>query len=77
MIEFVNTKLFPHLTGFHLTATNADTLEYKIGEILSEIINKFRLGYALSFNTQAQKHELSNLYETRIKKIGNAGRNWG
>jgi type I restriction enzyme M protein len=87
LIEFVNTKLFPYLKGFHLTATNADTLEYKIGEIFSEIINKFRSGYVLrdvleiadnlSFNTQAQKHELSDLYETRIKKMGNAGRNGG
>jgi len=87
LIEFVNAKLFPYLKGFHLTASNADTLEYKIGEIFSEIINKFRSGYilrdvleiadGLSFNTQAQKHELSDLYETRIKKMGNAGRNGG
>lgn len=31
----------------------------------------------LSFNTQAQRHELSQLYETRIRRMGNAGRNGG
>lgn len=31
----------------------------------------------LSFNTQAQRHELSELYETRIRRMGNAGRNGG
>lgn len=49
--------------------------------------NKFRSGYmlrdvlevvdSLSFNTQAQRHELSQLYETRIRRMGNAGRNGG
>ena len=32
---------------------------------------------ALSFNTQASRHELSQLYETRIRRMGNAGRNGG
>lgn len=87
LIEFVNAKLFPYLKGFRQSAPNAATIEYKVGEIFSEIINKFRSGYilrdvleiadGLSFNTQAQKHELSDLYETRIKKMGNAGRNGG
>ena len=87
LIEFVNTKLFPYLKDFRQSAPNAATIEYKVGEIFSEIINKFRSGYilrdvleiadGLSFNTQAQKHELSDLYETRIKKMGNAGRNGG
>ncbi len=31
----------------------------------------------LRFNTQAEKHELSDLYESRIKRMGNAGRNGG
>ena len=31
----------------------------------------------LTFQTQQQKHELSDLYETRIKNMGNAGRNGG
>ncbi|MFV1463232.1 N-6 DNA methylase [Phaeobacter sp. JH57H2] len=87
LIEFVNARLFPYLKDFRQSAPNAATIEYKVGEIFSEIINKFRSGYilrdvleiadSLSFNTQAQKHELSDLYETRIKKMGNAGRNGG
>ena len=32
---------------------------------------------ALDFGTQAQRHELSELYEQRIKRMGNAGRNGG
>ena len=31
----------------------------------------------LEFKSQKQKHELSDLYETRIKNMGNAGRNGG
>ncbi|MEZ5448076.1 MAG: N-6 DNA methylase [Thiolinea sp.] len=31
----------------------------------------------LRFGTQAEKHELSHLYETKIKNMGNAGRNGG
>ncbi|MBY5934090.1 type I restriction-modification system subunit M [Tateyamaria omphalii] len=87
LVAFVNDELFPYLKAFRASASSADTLEYKIGEIFSEIINKFRSGYtlrdvleivdALSFNTQAEKHELSDLYESRIKRMGNAGRNGG
>ena len=87
LIDFVNRELFPYLKGFRQTATSPDTLEYKIGEIFSEIINKFRSGYTLRdvlevvdglhFNTQKAKHELSELYESRIKRMGNAGRNGG
>ena len=60
---------------------------YKIGEVFTELRNKFRSGYilrdvleqvdGLSFNTQAERHELSQLYETRIRRMGNAGRNGG
>ncbi len=87
LIDFVNRDLFPYLKRFRETATSPDSLEYKIGEIFSEIINKFRSGYALrdvlevvdllNFNTQKAKHELSDLYESRIKRMGNAGRNGG
>jgi len=87
LIAFINDDLFPYLARFRQSATGPDTIEYKIGEIFTEIINKFRSGYilrdvleiidGLSFNTQAAKHELSDLYETRIKKMGNAGRNGG
>lgn len=87
LIDFVDKKLFPYLQGFRERAENPDTVEYKIGEIFSEIKNKFRSGYSLRdalelidglrFRSQVEKHELSDLYETRIRKMGNAGRNGG
>lgn len=87
LIEFVNTALMPYLRGFKTTAPSPDTVEYKIGEIFTEVRNKFQNGYMLrdalglidqlTFGSQAQKHELSDLYETRIKNMGNAGRNGG
>jgi len=87
LIAYVNEELFPYLKGFKQRATNPDTIEYKIGEIFSEIKNKFNSGYtlrdvvelmdALHFGSQDQKHELSALYEEKIKRMGNAGRNGG
>ena len=87
LIDFVNGKLFPYLKKFKESTDDADSLDYKIGEIFSEIVNKFRSGYSLrdaleiigqlNFGSQQAKHELSDLYETRIKRMGNAGRNGG
>ncbi len=87
LIEYVSDELFPYLRGFRQRATGPDTVEYKIGEIFSEIKNKFQSGYSLrdaleyidelSFGSQEQKHELSELYEAKIKNMGNAGRNGG
>ena len=87
LIEFVNDELFPFLRGFKKRATSPDTIEYKIGEIFSEIKNKFQSGYSLRdaleyidelrFRSQQEKHELSHLYEAKIKNMGNAGRNGG
>ena len=87
LIEFVNNDLFPYLQGFKQRASGADTIEYKIGAIFSEIKNKVQSGYslrdaleymdALRFSSQREKHELSELYEAKIKNMGNAGRNGG
>ncbi len=87
LIAYVNGQLFPYLAGFKERAAGPDTIEYKIGEIFGEVRNKFQSGYSLrdaidaidqlSFGSQAQKHELSDLYETKIKNMGNAGRNGG
>ncbi|MFC3172911.1 N-6 DNA methylase [Novosphingobium bradum] len=87
LIDHVNKVLFPYLEGFKERATGPATIEYKIGEIFGEIRNKFQSGYSLrdaidaidelSFGSQAQKHELSHLYEAKIKNMGNAGRNGG
>jgi type I restriction enzyme M protein len=87
LLEYVNRQLWPYLAAFKQSAAIADTLEYKIGEIFSEISNKISSGYnlreiidrfdELRFGSAAAKHELSELYETRIKNMGNAGRNGG
>jgi len=85
--DFVNGQLFPYLHGFRQRATGPNTIEYKVGEIFGEIKNKIQSGYnmreiidhidALRFRSQAEKHELSHLYEAKIKNMGNAGRNGG
>ena len=85
--KFVDDKLFPYLSSFRNKAENFDTLEYKIGEIFSELKNKLQDGYTLrdvinevdnlEFKSSEQKHELSALYEEKIKNMGNAGRNGG
>jgi len=87
LIEYVNEKLFPYLKGFKQRASSPDTIEYKIGEIFGEIKNKFQSGYSLRsalelldqlhFRSQKEKFELSHLYESKIKNMGNAGRNGG
>jgi len=85
--KFVDDKLFPYLSSFRNSAESFDTLEYKIGEIFSELKNKLQDGYTLrdvinevdnlKFQSNEQKHELSALYEEKIKNMGNAGRNGG
>jgi type I restriction enzyme M protein len=87
LIEYVDGELFPYLKGFKQAAESPDTIEYKIGEIFGEIKNKIQSGYSLRdalekvdelrFRSQEEKHELSHLYETKIKNMGNAGRNGG
>ena len=85
--DFVNGKLFPYLKKFKNPDADANTIEYKIGEIFSELKNKISSGYKLRdilsivdgmhFRLYEEKHELSHLYEDKIKNMGNAGRNGG
>jgi len=85
--DFVDQKLFPYLKKFKERASGPNTVEYKIGEIFGELKNKITSGYnlreiidhvdGLRFRSQAEKHELSALYEEKIKRMGNAGRNGG
>ena len=87
LIDYVNRDLFPYLQGFRTRAEGPDTIEYKIGEIFGEIKNRFQSGYSLRdalelidqlrFHSQAEKHELSELYEGKLRNMGNAGRNGG
>jgi type I restriction enzyme M protein len=85
--DFVDGKLFPYLKKFKAEAESPDTIEYKIGEVFSELKNKLQSGYnlrevinlvdELHFQTSADKHEMSHLYESKIQRMGNAGRNGG
>ena len=85
--EFVDFKLFPYLAKFKENADSPNSIQYKIGEIFSELRNKIHSGYnlreildyadALVFHSSKEKHELSHLYEAKIKNMGNAGRNGG
>jgi len=85
--DFVDQKLFPYLQKFKARASGPNTIEYKIGEIFGELKNKITSGYnlreiidqvdELRFRSQTEKHELSALYEEKIKRMGNAGRNGG
>ena len=38
--EFIDLKLFPYLKKFKAKTESADTIEYKIGEIFTELKNK-------------------------------------
>jgi len=85
--DFVNDKLFPYLKKFKSNAESPDSIEYKIGEIFGELRNNIESGYNirevvnliddLRFQTDEEKHEMSHLYESKIKNMGNAGRNGG
>jgi len=87
LLDFVNQELFPHLAGFKQSAENPRSINYKIGEIFSELRNKLQSGYSLrdvinkvndlKFLSNEEKLELSSLYEDKIKNMGNAGRNGG
>jgi len=85
--DFVEHKLFPYLNKFKAESDKYDTIEYKIGEIFNELKNKIQSGFRLReildiidgmhFRTDSEKHEMSHLYEAKIKNMGNAGRNGG
>jgi len=87
LTDFVNGKLFPYLKKFKADAVSADNIEYKVGEIFSELKNRIQSGYnlrevlnridELRFRTHSEKHEMSHLYEGKIQNMGNAGRNGG
>ena len=86
LIEFVNHKLFPYLQNF-TEKYDVDTIEYKVGIIFTNIKNKISSGYnlrdviervdELKFQTAENRHEMTQIYEDRLKQMGNAGRNGG
>ena len=87
LLGFVRGELFPYLRAFKSSEASPDTLQYKIGEIFSGIQCKLTSGYVmrdvfdevdnLRFQSSEDQHEMSSLYEIRISRMGNAGRNGG
>ena len=87
LLGFVRGELFPYLRAFKTSEASPDTLQYKIGEIFSGIQCKLTSGYVmrdvfdevdnLRFQSSEDQHEMSSLYEIRISRMGNAGRNGG
>ena len=86
LIEFVNVKLFPYLKKFKEVGS-PQSIEVKIGVIFTEIRNRIQSGYnlrdileqvdELRFQTTEERHEMTYWYESRLNKMGNAGRNGG
>ena len=86
LTDFVNGRLFPYLQGLKEQFT-ADKIEYKVGVIFTEIKNKISSGYnlrdviervdELKFQTAENRHEMTQIYEDRLRQMGNAGRNGG
>ena len=86
LLDFVNKDLWPCLSKLK-DNRDSNTIEYKVGVIFTEIGNKLASGYTLRgvieqvdklhFQTADDKHEMSALYEDRLRQMGNAGRNGG
>jgi len=87
LIDFVNQQLFPYLKKLSADHDDQRTIQGKISIIFAELRNKLQSGYTLrdvlnevdmlKFRSNIDKHEMSHLYETKIKNMGNAGRNGG
>ena len=67
--DFVNRELFPYLGGFSQRATSPDTIEYKIGEIFSELKNRIQSGYNLR-----EVVALIDEHEAMLKRIRKKGK---
>lgn len=86
LLEFVNKELFPALAKLE-DLNDRNSIKHKLGIIFKNLENKIKSGYVLrsvidqvdqlEFKSSKKKHQLSELYETKIKNMGNAGRNGG
>lgn len=87
LIEFVNNKLFPYLKKLSPKENGDVGIASKISVVFEGLRNKVESGYTLrdvldevdklKFRSNKDKHEMSHLYESKIKNMGNAGRNGG
>lgn len=88
--DFVDNQLFPYLAMFKATSQDRpNTIQYKMGEMFSKkgLKNRIQDGWTLRavidliddlrFGTSKDRHEMSSLYETKLGRMGNAGRNGG
>ena len=87
LIFFVQHTLFPGLRKLKEGASATDTIQYRVGSIFEQLNCRFTDGFLLrevitlmqplKFQTEADRHELSVLYESRLGEMGNAGRDGG
>lgn len=85
--EFVNQDLFPYLKAFRDPDIDYHSMKYKIGEIFYFIDNKIESWHTLreviniidglSFQSQDDLFELSQIYEDLLQGMGNDGGNSG
>lgn len=86
--DFVDRKLFPYLHGFKQRASWPQHHRIQDRRGLSArsrtrsaaatpCATSSTTSTSCAFRSQTEKHELSRLYEAKIKRMGNAGRNGG
>jgi type I restriction enzyme M protein len=85
--DFVDHDLYPYLKSSKNPQGAHQPLSTRLMRFFSELKNKIQSGYnlrevidridELRFGTNAEKHEMFHLYESKIKNMGNAGRNGG
>ena len=87
LIQFVQHSLFPGLRRLKEVAKGTDSIQYRIGAIFEQLNCRFSDGYLLreviqlmqplKFQMEADRHEMSVAYESRLGEMGNAGRDGG
>ena len=87
LIRFVKDTLFPRLKKMRDEARDVTSIQYRIGSIFTDLTCRITNGYImrevidliqpLKFETEAARHEMSVLYEERLRNMGNAGRDGG
>ena len=88
LIKYVNDKLFPYLKGFRTRAESAEhdriqdrrNLQRDRKQVPQRLFAARRAGNGRPAELPlagSSKHELSDLYEDKLKRMGNAGRNGG
>jgi type I restriction enzyme M protein len=85
--DFVDRRLFPYLHGFKRRPAGRTPSNTRSARSSARSRTRSRAATtcarssitstSCAFRSQAEKHELSHLYEAKIKNMGNAGRNGG